>query len=192
MAIYPTNPNTPTNPTFAKRATGAMFLTFFGCAWIVYWALHASLSSALPAVLILSAGSVLFLRAWQVYCANKSALDDSSEQKSRADRQFNIINWGQWLAAIVAANVLINLGKPEWVVVAIMFIVGAHFLPLARLFKHPPHYVLGGVLMVWALAYPTLLPQGPANPVGSLGAGLILWCGALYSLRGSWQRPVVQ
>ena len=53
-------------------------------------------------------------------------------------------------------------------------------------------YDLGGVLMAWALAYPMLLPQGPANPVGCLGAGLILWCGALYSLRGSWQRPVVQ
>jgi hypothetical protein len=37
-------------------------------------------------------------------------------------------------------------------------------------------------MMVWALAYPQLAQAGAADPVGCLGAGLILWASALSAL----------
>jgi hypothetical protein len=176
------------NAILAKRASGAMFLTFFGSAWMLFGAMHAYPSTWLPALLALCAGSVIFLAAYQVYRSNRRAIEPENQDSKKISNRFHLINCAQWLMAIVAANVLINLGKPEWVVVAVMFIVGLHFVPLAHLFRHQPHYILAVALMGWALIYPLCLSQGPANPLGSLGAGLILWSAALNSLRKGWQR----
>jgi hypothetical protein len=65
---------------------------------------------------------------------------------------------------------------------AFIFIVGAHFIPLAKVFHSRRHTVIGVAMMVWALAYPQLAQAGAADPVGCLGAGLILWASALSAL----------
>lgn len=174
------------NPLFAKRAAGAMFLSFFGTAWALWWALHAASDNVLRCAMVLCLGGALFGRAWTVYCAHRDALAADDAAKRQTDRRFRQINTAEWLLIIVSANVLINLGKPEWVVVSIMFIVGLHFIPLAFLFRHKAHHILGVALMGWALLYPALLTHGPADVLGCLGAGLILWTSALHSLRGTW------
>ena len=64
-------------------------------------------------------------------------------------------------------------------------VVGLHFVPLAYVFRYPPHYVLAAALVGYAAAYPQVAAGGPADPVGFLGAGLLLWGSALWSLRAS-------
>ena len=63
-----------------------------------------------------------------------------------------------------------------------MFIIGLHFLPLARLFRNPPHYVTGSALILLATTYPFVASGGPSSPAGALVAGLILWASALWAV----------
>jgi hypothetical protein len=70
-----------------------------------------------------------------------------------------------------------------WVVTAVIFIVGLHFMPLARIFRYAPHYVSGAALILVAVVYPFAAPGGPQDPVGCLAAALILWLSALCGLR---------
>jgi hypothetical protein len=76
--------------------------------------------------------------------------------KKKEKRIFNIVNIAQGVAIFLAANIAKNIGHPEWFVPAFIFIVGAHFIPLAKVFHSRRHTVIGVAMMVWALAYPQL------------------------------------
>lgn len=126
----------------------------------------------------------LLALAHKVYRANAAAMRAVADtpQAKRRSRLFNIVNAGQWVVIFVLASVLGNTGRSDWIVAAVIFIIGLHFLPLARVFAYPPHYVTGSALMFLAIAYPLLAPSGPQSPVGCLGAGLILWASALWAI----------
>jgi hypothetical protein len=42
-----------------------------------------------------------------------------------------------------------------------MFIVGLHFFPLAKLFRHKAHYITGAALVALAVGYPFMTAGGP-------------------------------
>jgi hypothetical protein len=95
------------------------------------------------------------------------------------------IQSGEWRpmdTVLVAVLALANTGHVEWIRVAIIFIVGVHFLPLAAVFRYRWHYVTGGSLIFLALAYPVSTSMGPLNPVGLFGTGVILWASALVAV----------
>ena len=92
------------------------------------------------------------------------------------------------LGIFVAVNIEANLGHPQWQAVAVMGVVGLHFLPLSRTFHYRPHLLTGVLLCTWALAYPGLFAAGPAAAAGPLGAaGVLVGSGAwaLRSVRGA-------
>jgi hypothetical protein len=89
---------------------------------------------------------------------------------------------GQWLVILVAGNVLANTGLGAWVLPMAMAVIGIHFFPLARLFRTPSRYVTGATLIAVAVAYPFIAVQGPADPIGCLLAGVVLWASALWSV----------
>ena len=168
----------------AKRAIGAMFVGGFGYIWIMSWAVQAHpWNWALLAGITLLA-SILMVTAVNVYRTNKSATVDceNSEANKKTNRIFHIINAAQWICVFIIANVLNNLGKSEWIVAAIIVVVGLHFIPLARLFRYFPHYVVGTALIIWATCYPSITPGGATDALGCLGTGVILWCSALFAL----------
>jgi hypothetical protein len=115
----------------------------------------------------------------------KGALETEkdSPQKRRVGRLFNLINAIQWVVILVGGNVLANIGLREWVIPFAIFVIGLHFIPLARIFANPPHYATAAALIMVALAYPWLLPGGPNSPIGCLGTGLILWASAMWAIR---------
>jgi hypothetical protein len=170
----------------AGRAIGAMFFSVFGGVWIGVWSVRALPGNmlALAAVAILSA-AILWLALSRVrrYRAALAAEQDTPKRR-RISRLFNIINAGQWVVIIVGVNVLANIGLAAWAVPFAILVIGLHFLPLARLFTNPPHYVTGALMIAFAIAYPLLMPSGPIDPIGCLGAGLILWASAIYALTG--------
>ncbi len=168
----------------ASRAIGAMFFSLLGGVWLVLGSNRAFGLNPPVLALVVVGALVLFGFAWRVFQRNKEALveDAASPAKKKADRVFNIVNAGQWILILALGNVLVNVGRPEWVLAAAMFIIGLHFLPLAHVFAYPPHYVTGLALMTWAVGYSLVAPNGPANPVGCLGAGVILWASAAFGL----------
>lgn len=168
----------------AGRAIGSMLFAFFGALWLVWWCLE--FVGVAPAVLAaIGVGAVaIFLLALRQLREHKWALAEvaNSPETLRGRKIFNWVNGGQWVAVFIAATILVNTGHPEWIRAAIIFIVGAHFLPLAATFRYRWHYVTGGALIALALVYPFLTPAGPLNPVGLFGAGAILWFSALVGV----------
>jgi hypothetical protein len=177
---------TPLEPGRARRAIGAMFFAAFGGVWLGFYTLQVAGPQLLPIGVIALATGVLLALTYRRYRQHRPALlaEPPSPERKRADRVFHIINAGQWVVIVVAANVLVNFGLSVWVIPLVIGVVGLHFLPLARVFAYRPHWVTGAALILLSVAYPLLASQGPASPVGSLGAGLILWASALWAVRG--------
>jgi len=177
-----------TNPQIAlarrSRAIGATFFAIFGAAWLALWNYRAA-----PARLwvygLIGAGALailLWARArYRRYAAAAAGLTDTPGQHRR-QRWFHIINAGQWLVILIVGNVLANLGLGSWVIPAVILIVGVHFLPLATVFSNAVLYATGAAFILLAGIYPFIAPGGPADPVGCLGAGFILWLSALAAL----------
>jgi hypothetical protein len=168
----------------ASRAIGAMFFSLFGGVWIAIWAVQSfgvRLELCLPIALIALG---IFALAWRRFQENKQAHAEEANtpEKQKADRVFNIVNAGQWVLVLLAINILKNTGHASWTMPAIVGIVGAHFLPLAHVFKYAPHYLTGVVIMLWGFGYAFLTPAGLNSPIVFLGTGLILWVSALYGL----------
>lgn len=168
----------------AGAAVGAMIFSVFGSGWLLAWAIRSFAQAAWMCALISGLGLALFITAFRQYRRNRethAAVVETPESK-KGKRIFNIVNIGQGVAIFLAVNVVNNIGHPEWFVPVFIFIVGAHFIPLAKVFHSRRHTVTGVAMMVWALAYPQFAQAGAADPVGCLGAGLILWASALSAL----------
>jgi uncharacterized membrane protein YecN with MAPEG domain len=173
-----------TEAQLAGRATGAMFFFVFGAVWLEGWATTAEAgATAFAGIAVLAL--VLLAVAWRRYRRYAPALaqEQGTPERRRARRVFNIVNAGQWTAIFILALVLIHLGKGAWIIPMAIAVFGLLFLPLAHVFKNPPHYVTGLAMVAFAALYPLLASGGPTAPVGFLGAGLILWLSAAWALR---------
>ncbi len=170
----------------ARRAIGAMFFTIFGAIWLVIWSQRAF--GLRPGMLtVVAAGAVaIFVAALRQYRRHRSAHDAEADSPARkqASRIFNIVNVTQWVAILVVGNVLANVGLKDWVLPAAILIIGVHFFPLAKAFGNPQLVVTGAAMVILAIGYPPAAPGGAGNPVGCLGAGIILWASAIRSLAG--------
>jgi len=168
----------------ARRATGALFFSVFGGLWIAGWAVKSGASIPTDVVIALCA---LALTWWAhaTYKLNAPALAATpvTAQGQRAKRVFNIVNAAQWIVIGVLSIALVNLGLVMWIVPMVIAVIGLHFLPLAHVFANPPHYVTGAALLVFGVTYPEIAPLGPLDPVGLLGAGLILWASAVWAIK---------
>ena len=184
MPIPHSQPFGSVDAQVARRASGAMFLAFFGAMWLEVWDWRAGAGLAACAAIALSALGLLAV-AYRRYRRFAPALAQvpRTPETRRADRIFNIVNAGQWIAIVVLANVLANIGLGAWVLPMAIAVVGLHFVPLAFVFRNPAHHVLAAAMIGFALLYPRLAPGGPADPIGFLGAGLLLWAGVLWALR---------
>jgi hypothetical protein len=115
----------------------------------------------------------------------KIAHEETLEKKQRM-RAFGTVNVVQWIAIFGTVNLLRNLHLEGWIVPGVVLIVGAHFLPLAWIFKAPQHRVTGIALMVCA-GMALVLPATVRDVVECVAAGLILWVSAVVALRAAFR-----
>ncbi|MGA9717404.1 MAG: hypothetical protein WBQ79_03915 [Acidobacteriaceae bacterium] len=184
----------------AKGASiGATIVGFFGAAWLMLGMMGAGVSwqtglaAVLPVFILIG-----FLGALVRRRLPKTAEVETPEKK-HAMLVFVIVNVVQWVGIFGVANLLANLHLKAWIVPAIVLIVGAHFLPLARIFQAPQH-VKTGIAMMLCAAAAVVLPISIRDTVECVTAGLILWisaAGALHaafrlSARGSASNPVLR
>jgi hypothetical protein len=157
-----------------------MFFTVFGGAWLALWAHFAWTDPDVVYAIVAALAAALFAYVYRVYAANRPALLDlaGTAEEKRRSRLFHFINAGQWVVILVAGNVLANTGHGDLVVPAAMFVIGAHFIPLARLFRYAPHYLTGTALMAVAVMCPFVHPASDVGPIGYAAAGAILWASA--------------
>jgi MFS family permease len=168
----------------AGRAFGAMIFSVFGTVLLGIWNQRTGRDAGLLLGIVLL-GIALIVSAWLSYRQHAPALaaEAQTPERQRANRIFYIVNAAEWLLILVLGNVLANTGLGDWVVPMAITVIGLHFVPLAHVFHNPPHYCTAAALVGFALAYPFLAAGGPADPVGFLGTGLVLWLSACWALR---------
>ena len=161
-----------------------MFFAVFGGMWLGLWA-HSEFPESVGALLVIAVlAAALLVAAYRTYKANSLALQAISKtpESLRRSRVFNLVNGGQWGVIVVVALALSQIGYAKWTLPAVIFVIGLHFLPLARLFAYGPHYLTGAALILLACVYPFVAPEGPESAVGALGAGLVLWLSAAWAI----------
>lgn len=161
---------------------GATIFGGFGAAWLTLGMSSAGvpLSVALAVVLPVFA-LIAFLGAVARRRLPTPGAVETPEKKQKM-RAFNMVNIAQWLAIFGVINLLRNFHLDAWIVPSIVLIVGAHFIPLARIFRAPQH-LKTGIAMILCAAVAAVLPVSVRDTVECMGAGLILWisaAGALY------------
>ncbi len=185
---------------YAARAFGMsignLFLGFFGMVWIVLGlvavgriqppVLTVAPGNISPLVLALLIGFLALLVAASIYTMRRTyPLLDRSEAsvvaQKKINRRFGLVNFVQWALIFAVVYGLPHLRLNDWILPAIILVIGVHFFPLARLFKARLHYLTGLVIVIWAIAYPVLFSAGKGDSIGSLGMGLILWASAAFT-----------
>ena len=97
-------------------------------------------------------------------------------------RRFAWINAIQWAAIVAVVFGFSRLHIDAYGASAVTVIVGMHYLPLARLFHFPLHYVTGAVLVGWGAMSALLFSRDVVLGVAALGTGAILWVSAAAML----------
>jgi hypothetical protein len=163
-------------------AWGAIIMGFFGAVFAAVtlaWQYHvAGPALAAPfavfAVIALTAGHVLRLPGAGIVLPQRVG---------------RVIMWssiGESVGIFIAANVVQNVHRPDLLLPAIALVVGLHFLPIAAAATFRPFYVLGGALILAAVA-----GAAAAQPLGGAIAGFAaaaaLWIAALLAIRRDWR-----
>lgn len=174
-----------------SRATGVQFLTVFGVFWLLgslvlpqqHRDQHVLLFNLIAFAVGGMLATVLYFRARRTKTSIGALANTSinSPTRARRSRIFRIINTGQYLSLGVSGLVLNYIHRVDLLVPVGIMIVGAHFLPLALLFKYPFHLVTGLLLVAWSVAYPQWLATGSLNPLGLSVTGIILLLSAMWS-----------
>lgn len=188
VTLAMTVPAPANSAALAGSAIGAMFYSLFGGAWVAGWCVQRYGAQPLRLLPIAAIAAFFCMLAWRQFRRHRAAhaAQADTPQDKRNSRWFKLINAGQWISIFIVGNVLKNFGLQAWFIPAIILIVGLHFFPLAWVFKARRHVAIGLALTVWAIGYPFSVPLGPLDPIGCLGAGLILWVAALSAVRSGF------
>lgn len=174
---------------------GAMIMGGFGGAWLAVGAMSLGISSRTAWMASMSVAVLIAVLG--VAARRRLPPPGRAETPERKEsmKAFAMVNVAQWLAIFGVANLLRNLHAEVWVLPSIVLIVGAHFVPLARIFGARAHLMTGLGLMACA-AISLFLPPSSRDAFVCLGAGLLLWMSAAHALQcafrtASRQAPAV-
>lgn len=158
-------------------AWGAFIMGFFGAVFAtvtLYWQLHViRVAVLLPFVVFvliaLVAGHVL-------------RLPGTGLVRSRAaDRAIAWSSAAEGVGLFLAANIVINVHRPDLLLPAMALVVGLHFLPIARAAGFRPFYLLG-LSLVLAAAAGFILGGPMGGSISGFAAALGLWTAACAAL----------
>ncbi|MEW9573678.1 hypothetical protein ABQJ54_18140 [Rhodanobacter sp. Si-c] len=179
MSMLFENVNEANVARLRSRLVGASIMAVGGTAWIVvaliYW--QNTPAWALPTAIVVGVAllGVCIARFLATRRIRSVRSPTAAAADKRSHRRFLVVFAAEIVGIIVSANVLAYLGYPLWIPVAVALIVGAHFLPLARVFAAPIYYGTGTVSVLGVLG--CLLIHDVA--VRLLGVGLtmavVLW-----------------
>lgn len=163
-------------------AWGAIIMGFFGSVF-------AALTLSLQYHVAGAALAVPFVAFAAIGLAAVYVLRLPGAGIAPSERAGRVIMWssiGEGVGLFVAANLVMNLHRPELLLSAMALVVGLHFLPIAYAAPFRPFYVLGGALILAAIAGGVV-----AAPIGGAVAGLAaagaLWLAALLAVRRDYR-----
>jgi hypothetical protein len=166
-------------------ALGGIFLSVFGALWLS----GASFSYSgvnLPMLSIIVVGSLLIC-AWALTTFRSRGLAFTGASDSAAGKRIRkgliLVNVIQW-SSIGMAVLLLNLtGHVAWILPCVIFVVGIHFVPLAKLFRYRGYYLTAAALVLVALLYLFFGSERDSVALSLLATGATLWVSAIVLLR---------
>jgi hypothetical protein len=165
---------------------GATIVGFFGAVWLTLGTLSAGGSYQASVAVVLPVFALIAFLGSLVRRRLPSMADVETPEKKQMMRAFGFVNVAEWLAIFGVVNLLANLHLNRWVIPAIVLIVGAHFIPLARIF-HSSQHLKTGIAMMVCSAVAVVLPVSIRDTVECAGAGVILWISAAAALRTAFR-----
>lgn len=159
-------------------AWGAIIMSFFGAVFAsmtLYWQWHLS-GAALGLPFI---GFVLIgLAAGYVIRSPGEGIKPSAKE----ERAIMWSSIGEGIGLFVAANIVMNLHRPDLLLPSMALVVGLHFIPIAFAASFRPFYVLGAALIVAATAgFVFEAPTG--GEVAGFMAAVALWVASGIAVR---------
>jgi hypothetical protein len=165
---------------------GAAILTLFGGFWcivtLVSWPARPAwgipVASATTLVLL-----VVCILRWTASAKMPDSHDPAAAAKGkRAGILFGIIFGIEGGLIAASSRLLAGSGLGDWIPLAVGFIVGVHFLPLAYVFEVPLYYWTGALTVLGLLGCLFIHAVGPRLlSVGLVMAG-VLWLTTLLLL----------
>jgi hypothetical protein len=156
-------------------ARGALICAFFGSAWM-YWAVVFNPTPVWFSIVTVPAVALIawaFLRVRTVRHLPSSAAE---LEHSRAFRKFFWVDVGiEWGLSGVAVFAFARFGRGDLIPQALGVIIGLHFLALVKIFRAPPYYWTGGIMVVAALGSLLMDPGHMRNIFACVAVGLTLW-----------------
>lgn len=144
-------------------ASGVLLMTFFGTAWagIGIGGLRGWGNPWLPITAIVI-GILLFVCGYTLIRSSQGLSSDSNKSGMQRSRRigmwFNIIFGLEFILIAVAGAICGSINHFEYFFPVMALIVGAHFLPLAYLFKVNAYYVTGVLLCLLAIVTMLFIP----------------------------------
>jgi hypothetical protein len=161
-------------------ALGSVFLSLFGAAWLS-GASYLYVGTSVPVLSVIAIISLL-IAAWAVTTFRARRSEYSGENNSAVRKGLISVNILQW-AAISIAILLLNLTHhAAWIVPCVIFIVGVHFFPLAKILQYRCYYLTATSLVLVALLYMLFGGEGQSLALAMLATGAILWASAIALL----------
>jgi hypothetical protein len=171
----------------AKGASiGATITGGFGAVWLALGMTAAGVPVSIAMAVVVPVFVLIACLALAVRRRLPKFSGAETPEKKQKMRAFAVVNVVEWLAIFGTINLLRNLHLDAWIVSAIVLIVGAHFLPLARIFGARQHVVTGTAMMLCA-AVAVVLPGSVRDVVECVVAGLILWASAAAALNAAFR-----
>ena len=165
---------------------GATIMGGFGAVWLALGMTAAGVPVSIALAVVVPVFVLIACMASVVRRRLPKFSGAESPEKKQMMRAFAVVNVVEWLAIFGTINLLRNLHLDAWIVSSIVLIVGAHFLPLARIFGARQHVVTGTALMLCA-AVALVLPVSVRDVVECVGASLILWASAAVALYAAFR-----
>jgi hypothetical protein len=163
---------------------GAIFLSLFGATWLLGWAWqYPDPSMTLAAAIVLCSLGIV---GWAIHtfrrrlAAYRGAADPAQKKRIRtALILINVVQWSSIGLLILGLNLA---GHIEWIMPAVIFVVGVHFLPMAKVFRYRGYYLTAAALVIVAVADCAFGQSGQRIALSLLATGAILWSTAIMLL----------
>jgi hypothetical protein len=188
------DPSQPAGSAFGL-GMAAVIMTVFGFVWFG-WGFSVSRTftdfssgSLLPATCWLSFYAIsLGLLGFSVHALRRRkkqmrALSASpSDFWSRFGKPFRVISFFEAVDCGIVVFLAVVFHRLDLLAAGISFVVGLHFLPMARLFRFSSYYVAGLLIIVCDLLSVVLLRGDDITLAVGVATGAVLWITAIYAL----------
>ncbi|MGH9740476.1 MAG: hypothetical protein ACRD4X_18100 [Candidatus Acidiferrales bacterium] len=166
---------------------GALIVSIFGCGWLV-WGLF--IIGAFTPVRIVALGvielafldgAVYFIRKGRTLRKQYPRLPQAVTRNTA--KWYWIIVAAEVVAIAIAANVAIDLRRPELIPDWIAILVGLHFLPLAKIFHARSMAYVGAAMVLWSILCWIAFRSDALAAAVVFGAGVLVWIASGLALR---------